>query len=89
MCISLYTYPEGVYTACEVKNMKLTTYNVEGMSCMHCVHHVTMALKEVPGVSDAKVSLAEKTALVSADESVSFEALKASVEDAGYQLIQK
>jgi Cu+-exporting ATPase len=56
---------------------------------MHCVHHVTTALKEVPGVSDAKVSLAEKTALVSADESVSFEALKASVEDAGYQLIQK
>lgn len=89
MCISLYIYPWGVYTLIEVKIMKLTTYTVEGMTCMHCVHHVTMALKEVPGVSDAKVSLAEKTALVSADDSVVFDALKASVEDAGYQLIQK
>ncbi len=69
--------------------MKLTTYAVEGMSCMHCVHHVTMALKDVEGVNDAKVSLAEKTALVNADESVSFETLRLAVEDAGYTLIQK
>lgn len=69
--------------------MKLTTYAVEGMSCMHCVHHVTMALKDVEGVNDAKVSLAEKTALVNADESVLFETLRLAVEDAGYTLIQK
>ena len=69
--------------------MKLTTYAVEGMSCMHCVHHVTMALKDVEGVNDAKVSLAEKTALVNADESVAFETLRLAVEDAGYNLIQK
>ena len=69
--------------------MKLTTYAVEGMSCMHCVHHVTMALKDVEGVNDAKVSLAEKTALVNADESVSFETLRLAVEDAGYTLIQE
>jgi copper chaperone CopZ len=56
---------------------------------MHCVHHVTMALKDVEGVNDAKVSLAEKTALVNADESVAFETLRLAVEDAGYTLIQK
>jgi Cu+-exporting ATPase len=48
-----------------------------------------MALKDVQGVNDVKVSLAEKTALVNADESVSFEALRAAVEDAGYQLAAK
>jgi len=69
--------------------MKLTTYSVEGMTCQHCVHHVTMALSEVKGVNDVKVSLAEKTALVNTDDSVSFEVLKAAVEDAGYQLAEK
>lgn len=69
--------------------MKLTTYSVEGMTCQHCVHHVTMALSEVKGVNDVKVSLAEKTALVNSDDSVSFEVLKAAVEDAGYQLAEK
>lgn len=87
--IILEIYPRGVYNAYEVNVMKLTTYSVEGMSCMHCVHHVTMALKDVQGVNDVKVSLSEKTALVNADESVSFEALKAAVEDAGYQLAAK
>jgi len=69
--------------------MKLTTYSVEGMTCQHCVHHVTVALSEVKGVNDVKVSLAEKTALVNTDDSVSFEVLKAAVEDAGYQLAEK
>jgi len=69
--------------------MKLTTYSVEGMTCQHCVHHVTMALSEVKGVNDVKVSLAEKTALVNTDDSVSFDVLKAAVEDAGYQLAEK
>ncbi len=69
--------------------MKLTTYSVEGMTCQHCVHHVTMALSEVKGVNDVKVSLAEKTALVNSDDTVSFEVLRAAVEDAGYQLAEK
>lgn len=69
--------------------MKLTTYSVEGMTCQHCVHHVTVALSKVKGVNDVKVSLAEKTALVNTDDSVSFEVLKAAVEDAGYQLAEK
>ncbi len=68
--------------------MSIKTYNVEGMTCMHCVHHVTEALKEVPGVTDVKVSLAEKTALVNA-EAVDFASLQHAVAEAGYTLSEK
>ena len=65
----------------------LRKYTVEGMTCNHCVHHVTMALSEVEGVKDVKVSLAEKSALVNSEDSVQFETLKAAVEEAGYKLV--
>jgi copper ion binding protein len=65
----------------------LKKYTVEGMTCNHCVHHVTMALSEVEGVKDVKVSLAEKSALVNSEDSVQFETLKAAVEEAGYKLV--
>ena len=61
----------------------LKKYTVEGMTCNHCVHHVTMALSEVEGVKDVKVSLVEKSALVNSEDSVQFETLKAAVEEAG------
>ena len=65
----------------------LKKYTVEGMTCNHCVHHVTMALSEVEGVKDVKVSLVEKSALVNSEDSVQFETLKAAVEEAGYTLV--
>ena len=46
----------------------LKKFAVEGMTCNHCVHHVTVALSEVEGVKDVKVSLAEKSALVNSDD---------------------
>jgi copper chaperone len=65
----------------------LKKYTVEGMTCNHCVHHVTVALNEVEGVKDVKVSLAEKSVLVNAEDSVSFETLRSAVEEAGYKLV--
>ena len=65
----------------------LKKYTVAGMTCNHCVHHVSMALSEVEGVKDVKVSLAEKSALVNSEDSVQFETLKAAVEEAGYKLV--
>jgi copper ion binding protein len=62
-----------------------TTLQVEGMTCDHCVKHVTEALEEVDGVSAAAVSLKEKTAVVEHGEGVSLAALKAAVVEAGYE----
>jgi copper ion binding protein len=64
-----------------------TTLNIEGMSCEHCVHHVTKALKGVAGVSSAKVDLEKKSAEVEHDVSVTPGALKAAVEEAGYETV--
>jgi copper chaperone CopZ len=57
---------------------------VDGMSCKHCVMHVTEALKGVPGVKDVVVSLEEGTATVDVDAGVSDDVLKAAVTEVGY-----
>jgi copper chaperone CopZ len=60
--------------------------DIEGMSCEHCVHHVTEALEGVPGVESVKVDLKGNSATVSGavlDEGL----MKAAVADAGYEII--
>jgi copper ion binding protein len=60
--------------------------NIEGMSCMHCVKHVKDALLEINGVSSVDVNLDGKYAVVEG-ENLSNEAMKAAVEDAGYDVV--
>jgi copper chaperone len=57
--------------------------NITGMTCDHCVHAITTALEEVPGVKTAKVRLAEKSAEVSG-EGLDSARLIAAVEEEGY-----
>jgi copper ion binding protein len=64
-----------------------TTLKIEGMSCEHCVKHVTDALEEIDGVSSAAVSLEGKSAAVEHGDGVSLEALKAAVAEAGYEVV--
>ena len=62
--------------------MKTTTFTVTGMTCDNCVHHVTEAVKGVAGVTDAQVSLDEKSAKVQGE----FDEAKiiAAIEEEGY-----
>jgi Cu+-exporting ATPase len=57
---------------------------VQGMSCKHCVMHVTEALKEVPGVTDVVVSLEDGTATVDTNAPITNEVLAAAITDVGY-----
>ncbi len=57
--------------------------DIEGMTCSHCVHAVTKALKSVPGVSDVSVSLESRSARV--DGSAAPDALIRAVEGEGYK----
>ena len=59
--------------------------NVEGMSCQHCVAHVTQALEAVEGVSKATVSLDEKSAVVELSSDVADSTLVDAVVKAGYE----
>ncbi|WP_179208236.1 cation transporter, partial [Klebsiella pneumoniae] len=55
---------------------------INGMSCASCVSRVQNALAAVPGVSQARVNLAERTALVMGSASAA--ELVQAVEKAGY-----
>ena len=59
---------------------------VEGMTCERCAAHVTAALRQVPGVTAADVSLERRSAHVAFDSPQADEAvLRRAVEQAGYQ----
>lgn len=61
---------------------------VEGMTCNHCKMAVEGALKKLNGVVDATVSLENKNVIVSYKENqVTFEQMKAAIEDQGYDVI--
>ena len=59
---------------------------VEGMSCSHCVNHVTEALKEI-GAKDVEVSLEKKLATAEISEDITDDAIKLAIEDAGYDVV--
>lgn len=60
-----------------------TVLKVDGMTCAHCVKHVSEALRAVPGVRDVEVQLEAGRARVRHD-GASIASLLAAVEDAGY-----
>jgi copper chaperone len=67
--------------------MEKVTVKVDGMSCEHCVKAVTDAAGGLPGVGDVKVSLEAGTAEVAYDPAkVSLGAIKAAIEDQGYDV---
>lgn len=58
--------------------------SITGMSCQHCVRHVTTALSELEGVTNVQVSLENKEAVLDVAETVSLDALKDAVKEVGY-----
>jgi copper chaperone len=61
-------------------------YTVTGMTCAHCVASVTEEVQEIPGVEDVVVVLDTGSLTVTSTEAVDDAAVKAAVEEAGYQL---
>ncbi len=70
----------------EMTGMTTREFTIDGMMCQGCADNVTNAIAKIPGVQSAKVSLAEKRAVVVADPSkVPSDKIEASVAAAGYQ----
>lgn len=67
--------------------MATTVLHVEGMSCAHCVKAVSGAVGAVGGVTGVQVDLAAKTATVEHDARVTVDALKAAIEEQGYDVV--
>jgi copper chaperone CopZ len=69
-----------------------TTYSVDGMTCAHCVQHVTDELTMIPGVKDISIELVaggSSPVTVVSDEPLDLAAVSAAVEEAGYALTPK
>jgi len=66
--------------------MSTQSYVVTGMTCAHCVASVTEEVSEVAGVTGVDVDLETGALQVTADRAIPDEAVRAAVEEAGYQL---
>ena len=71
------------------KQVSTLTFSVGGMTCASCVHHVGKALRELPGVIEANVSIGTETATIefaSASAVITKPAVRAAVSGAGYSI---
>jgi copper chaperone len=62
------------------------SYTVVGMTCGHCVSAVTEEVSGLPGVTDVAVDLASGGLTVTSEAPVDDHAVRAAVEEAGYEV---
>ncbi|MBB2929920.1 heavy-metal-associated domain-containing protein [Paraburkholderia silvatlantica] len=60
-------------------------FNVEGMSCQHCVGAVTRAIHEHDAQAQVEIDLA--AGRVKVESSQSAEVLKSAIDEAGYTVV--
>ena len=66
-----------------------TTYDVQGMTCGHCVSAVTEELTALSGVTAVDVDLdaaGTSKVTVTSEQPLDDDAVRAAVDEAGYQL---
>ncbi|WP_329316914.1 heavy-metal-associated domain-containing protein [Streptomyces sp. NBC_01262] len=63
------------------------TYTVTGMSCGHCESAVTKEVSALPGVTDIKADAKSGLLTVAAEGPLDDEAVRAAVDEAGYELV--
>ena len=68
--------------------MSLSVITVTGMSCEHCEKAVRAEISAIPGVSQVDVDLASGEVKILAESAPEMAALRAAVEEAGYQLAE-
>ncbi|MGI5284507.1 heavy-metal-associated domain-containing protein [Nonomuraea polychroma] len=69
--------------------MTVTTYQVEGMTCGHCVSSVTAEVGKVAGVSEVQVDLASGAVTVTSAAALDRALVAEAVTEAGYELAGK
>ncbi len=64
-----------------------STFQVEGMSCGHCVDSVQSEVSAIDGVTAVDVELATGQVTVVSDSPIDDNAMRAAVEEAGYEVV--
>jgi copper chaperone CopZ len=76
----------GVHHVTRRITMTTAVYTVSGMTCGHCEQAVTKEISAIPGVTDVTADAKVGTVTVAAAEPLSEDALRAAVDEAGYEL---
>ncbi len=61
----------------------IANYTVSGMTCGHCVNHVTEEVSAIDGVTNVHVQLEGGTMSVESQDRVPFDAIVEAVKEAG------
>jgi copper chaperone len=69
--------------------MSLSTYTVKGMHCDHCVRSVTEEVGQIAGVQKVDVDLASGRVIVTSEQPLPEDQVRAAVAEAGYELVSQ
>ncbi len=64
-----------------------TRYQVQGMTCGHCVQAVSQEVGALSGVQQVDVDLVAGAVTVTSERELDREAVRAAVDEAGYHLV--
>ncbi|GGM11297.1 MULTISPECIES: heavy-metal-associated domain-containing protein [Micromonospora] len=64
-------------------------YQVQGMTCGHCVQAVSAEVGALAGVDEVQVDLASGQVTVTSAEPLDPAAVRAAVDEAGYDLVDR
>lgn len=67
--------------------MATSTYQVKGMTCQHCVNAVTEEVSKLDGVTGVDIDLGTGNVTVSSDSPLDDGAVRAAVDEAGYEVV--
>jgi uncharacterized protein len=65
--------------------VSVNTFLIDGMTCNHCAASVKNTVSEIEGVTDVKINLEQKNAVI--DGEYNKEEVKAAIEKAGYKVL--
>jgi copper ion binding protein len=68
--------------------MSTATFTVKGMTCGHCVNHVTEEVKKIAGVTAVDIALETGAVTVTSDHNLTAAEVEAAVVEAGYEFVQ-
>lgn len=71
--------------------MSTDVFRVSGMTCGHCVAAVTEEISALPGVTAVRIDLVPgevSTVNVEADQALTVDAVRAAIDEAGYELVE-
>jgi copper chaperone CopZ len=67
--------------------MSTTVFAVSGMTCGHCEQAVSKEISALPGVTDVSADAKAGTVTVAATAPLDDAAVRAAVDEAGYELV--